>query len=191
MWQLARAWTSVPSLRIVAAPLLSTFFVSRIPYCAIISFFRSAIGCAAGLAIACSGHGSLGGSLGLAESGAELPAGLAKSGAPSVFGSLLIAPALAHTPAKPRKSLLIPGSAWSHDVFFSHSFCIPSCTCNTYTEAYANVRDRAGRRSSLLSKSPRSLGTRSRSLSARCRLRFHRMRATQLTWWRRQALQST
>jgi hypothetical protein len=122
MWQLARAWTSVPSLRIVAAPLLSTFFVSRIPYCAIILFSRSAIGCAAGLAIACSGHGSLSGSLGLAESGAELPAGLAKSGAPSVFGSPLIAPALAHTPAKPRKSLLIPGSAWSHDVFFLTPF---------------------------------------------------------------------
>lgn len=45
----------------------------------------------------------------LAESGAELPGGLARSGAPSVFGSLFIAPAHAYAPAKRRKSLL----AWA------------------------------------------------------------------------------
>lgn len=44
--------------------------------------------------------------MGLAESGAELPAVSQRSGAPSVFGSLFIAPALAHAPAKPRTSLL-------------------------------------------------------------------------------------
>lgn len=79
---------------------LASFFVAPGRAIVIASLSRRVV------VVGFAAHGSLGELLGLAESGAELPVGLARGGDPQYLGALLIAPALAPAPAKPRQSLL-------------------------------------------------------------------------------------
>jgi hypothetical protein len=113
MWPHART-LAVASSFIVAA-LFSVLLLCQTVVCFLVYFFIvNFVSAPSVWASQSRGHCSLGGLLGLAESGAELPAVSQSSGALSVFGSLFIALRW-HTPRQVLHALAMLGIAASHD----------------------------------------------------------------------------